>query len=272
METCYDCAVVWMSKKSLAESRIGEEASNNQGCTMKIVEYNNSQDLVVEFQDEYKIRVHTRYDRFVSGNVRNPYHRALYRVGIVGNKYPASANSKDTKEYKAWSHILERCYSEKYRKKQSTYNNVSVCNEWLLYDNFYEWIHSQSNFNAWHNGKRWGLDKDIIVKNNKTYSPETCCLVPQNVNNLFTKNNAIRGSAVIGVHKHGNKYLAFCNNPFTKEQEYLGSYDTEHEAFAVYKEHKESYIKQIAQEEYDKGNIIEECYNAMMRYEVEITD
>lgn len=52
----------------------------------------------------------------------------------------------------------------------------------------------------------------------------------------------------------------------------MGSYDTEHEAFAVYKEHKESYIKQIAQEEYDKGNIIEECYNAMMRYEVEITD
>ena len=32
-----------------------------------------------------------------------------------------------------------------------------------------------------------GIDKDILVKGNKVYSPNTCCLVPKNVNNLFIK-------------------------------------------------------------------------------------
>ena len=34
----------------------------------------------------------------------------------------------------------------------------------------------------------------------------------------------------------------------------------------------EEYIKNVAQEEYSKGNIIEKCYNSMINYEVEITD
>ena len=33
------------------------------------------------------------------------------------------------------------------------------------------------------------IDKDILVKGNKVYSPNTCCLVPGYVNNLFTKHN-----------------------------------------------------------------------------------
>jgi uncharacterized membrane protein len=31
-------------------------------------------------------------------------------------------------------------------------------------------------------------------------------------------------------------------------------------------------IKQIAKEEYNKGNITKQCYEAMINYEVEITD
>ena len=35
---------------------------------------------------------------------------------------------------------------------------------------------------------------------------------------------------------------------------------------------KEDLIKQVAEIEYAKGNITKQCYNAMMNYEVEITD
>ena len=38
------------------------------------------------------------------------------------------------------------------------------------------------------------------------------------------------------------------------------------------KEYKEYIIKQVAQEEYAKGNITKQCYEAMMNYEVEIAD
>ena len=254
------------------EEQIGKESINYQGDKMKIVVYNDSKNIIVEFQDKFRTLVKTRSDRFRNGQIKNPYHPSVYGVGMVGNKYPSNINGKDTKEYKAWNHILERCYSEKFRKKQPTYKDVTVCDEWLYFPNFYEWIHSQENFNAWYNGDRWGLDKDILIKGCKVYSPDTCCLVPINVNSLFTKNNAIRGSNCIGVHKQNGKYLSLCNNPFTKKQEYLGSYDTQEEAFYVYKPYKENIIKQVAQEEYNKGNITKECYDAMMKYEVEITD
>lgn len=48
--------------------------------------------------------------------------------------------------------------------------------------------------------------------------------------------------------------------------------NTVEEAFMDYKSIKEENIRQIAQTEYDKGNITKECYDAMVRYEVEITD
>ena len=51
-----------------------------------------------------------------------------------------------------------------------------------------------------------------------------------------------------------------------------GVFDTVDEAFKAYKGYKESIIKSIAKQEFDNGNITIECYNAMMHYEVEITD
>ena len=37
--------------------RLGQIQYNNKGTLMKIVEYNNSRNVIVEFQDEYKIKV-----------------------------------------------------------------------------------------------------------------------------------------------------------------------------------------------------------------------
>ena len=34
---------------------IGEEKYNYQGCLMKIIEYNNANNLIVEFQDEHSL-------------------------------------------------------------------------------------------------------------------------------------------------------------------------------------------------------------------------
>ena len=34
----------------------------------------------------------------------------------------------------------------------------------------------------------WELDKDILEKGNKTYSPETCCFVPRVINSLYKTN------------------------------------------------------------------------------------
>lgn len=242
---------------------------------MRIVEYNSNQDIMVEFQDEHKARVKTQYCNFDKGSVKNPYYPVVYGVGIAGNEYKTvyENSSRSIKEYTIWYHILQRCFDEKYLQKHPAYRNVTVCEEWMYFPNFYEWLHSQPNFDKWFNGKRWAVDKDILFKGNKIYSPEFCCIIPQNVNCLFLKRESERGKYPIGVYYSNDGFVARCRNPFLDKSVEIGKYSTPEKAFYLgYKPYKENIIKQVAQVEYDKGNIIKECYEAMMNYEVEITD
>lgn len=239
---------------------------------MKIIEYNTYKDIVIEFQDEHRTKVHTIYGNFKSGSIKNPHYPSIYGVGITGTKYPISIDCELTREYILWHSMLCRCFDERFKKSQPAYNGVTCCKEWLNFENFYEWLYSQGNFEKWLNEKWWALDKDIIIKNNKIYSPENCCLIPQNVNCLFLKRKADRGDYPIGVRKVRKLYEASCSNPFTNKNEKLGKYETPEEAFQVYKAYKENIIKSVAEIEYNKGNITKKCYDAMINYEVEITD
>lgn len=257
--------------KTKTKNRLGDENVNHQGCLMKIIEYNRVNDIIVEFQDDHRGKVHTQYQSFIRGNVKNPYYPMMLGVGMIGSKYPSKINNKPTKEYQAWKGIIYRCFDEKTKGRNITYQDATCCEEWLCFENFYEWLHEQSNFDNW-NDDKWTIDKDILIKGNKTYSPETCCLVPNNVNALFISKNNYRGDLPIGVKRSYKSFIARCSNPITGSREYLGSYSTPYHAFQSYKKYKEELIKQIAKIEYGKGNITEKCYKAMMDYKVEITD
>lgn len=255
------------SYKEMKQNRIGETKYNIHGDLMKIVEYNTNKDIIVEFQDRHKTKIHTRYKFFTEGTVRNPYSKNMFGVAIVGNKY-----STHTKEYSAWNNMLRRCFDDNFKEKHSTYKDTTCCEEWLYYENFYEWLHKQENFDKWLNGKRWGVDKDILVKGNKIYSPDTCCLVPQNVNKLFTKNDMYRGDLPIGVTRKDDLLYVSCHNPFINRQKFLTYCNESKNGFFAYKSYKEDVIKKVAKIEYDKGNITKQCYEAMMKYEVGIDD
>ena len=258
--------------RSKIKERLGEEKINYQGCLMKIIKYIDTGNIIVEFQDDYKAEVSTEYKHFLSGSVKNPYYPSIYGIGIVGNKYLNWINNKAIKEYDVWKQMLRRCFDKKTKEKYPTYKNVTCCKEWLLYENFYEWLHSQKNFGKWYEGERWELDKDILVKGNKIYSSKTCCLVPHNVNTLFTNHSLYKKDLPIGITKNSNGFCVRCNNLLIGERIYLGTYKTIEESFNVYKQYKEDVIKQVAEIEYSKGNITKQCYEAMMNYEVEIDD
>ena len=258
------------------KKRLGKVNVNNQGSLMKVVKYENSNNIDVEFLDKFNCRVcGVTWQCFENGEIKNPYYPDVYNVGMTGVKYSIWENGKHIKEYDIWRSMLMRCYDKKFKKRQQTYADATCCNEWLLFENFYEWLHSQENFDKWLiNKNNWGLDKDIILKNNKIYCPEYCCLVPQNVNNLFTNRTNYRGKYPIGVclDKRSGEYVARCCNPFVKKYVTIGRYSTPEKAFLAYKKYKENIIKQVAETEFKKGNITKRCYDAMLNYIIEITD
>ena len=253
--------------------RIGEKNINNFGSEMVIIEYKNVHDIDVYFPEFDWIFKHAKYNNFKKGEIKCPYERRFYNVGYLGEgKYKVSENGKNTRVYDTWKAMLQRCYSEKEHERHPTYIGCEVYEGWYNFQNFAKWY--KDNYYEVGNEKMC-LDKDILFKGNKIYSPDTCIFVPETINKLFIKNDKNRGESVIGATlcKNG-KYQAQCNiiNPETgkSKQEYLGLYDSQEKAFQVYKYHKERNIKQIA--DYYKIHIPQKLYDAMYNYEVEIDD
>ena len=114
------------------------------------------------------------------------------------------------------------------------------------------------------------LDKDILFKGNRIYSPETCIFVPQKINNLLVKSDKLRGDLPIGVCNYKNdKFISYCSDGYGNCV-CLGIFETALEAFQSYKKYKETVIKLIA-DEY-KNMIPCELYNSLQNYQVEIND
>ena len=245
---------------------VGRVFKSKSSGDFKIVKYNDSKNVEIRF-------VTTGYEMFAqlghikNGNVKDPYSPSVFGVGMLGTKYPPTINGVLTKEYMLWTDMLRRCYSDTYKKKQPTYEDCEVSNNFKSYEYFYEWCQNQIGFDV----KGWQLDKDLLVKGNKVYNEDSCFFLPQEINKVLTKSTASRGECLIGVswHKKDKAFVAQVSKNKWKS-EYLGSFNTELEAFNAYKIAKESFIKEQAEKWRDKIDI--RAYNALMNYEVNIDD
>lgn len=199
---------------------------------------------------------------------KNLLKTSIYGVGYIGyGKYKrCDTNNKIIKPYQVWYAMMTRCYSKKYQISRPTYINCTVCEEWHNYQNFAEWY--DNNYYKV-NDEIMHLDKDLLVKGNKIYSPENCVFVPFYINELTTKRQNCRGSFPIGVTYFRGKFRAKYNIGIG-QQITIGYYDTPEEAFLNYKKYKEDYIKDIAWKY--KTYIPNKLFVALLKYEVDITD
>ena len=254
-----------MSVKKI--NRIGERSFSNQGYEMLIIEYHNNKNVIIEFQDEYKAKARCSYIHFKNGQVNNPYHKSVYGVGFIGDgKY---SNKTHPKIYAEWIDLIRRCFDKDFKNKYTTYKDCILEDYLLCFQNFAKW-YEENYYEV--EGEIMALDKDILFKGNKIYSRDTIMFVPQRINTLFVKSNAIRGEYPIGVtySKNEDKLKVSCK--VNGKTVGLGTFKPNQveEAFQCYKQFKENYIKQVA-DEY-KPYIPKKLYDAMYRYEVEITD
>lgn len=245
-------------------NRVGETRTMNNGEEVKLIKYETAKNISVQFENGYIIE-NIAYDSFVNGVLSSIYAPHIEGIGYLGNSKIHNDNGRIKKSYICWTNMIKRSCNRDFKEKHKTYANASSCKEWLCYEVFEDWY----NDNYYEvSGEIMCLDKDILIKGNKMYSPNTCVFAPQSINALFVKTDSLRGTLPIGVQKNGNKYYARwyekCVSNITPVVETID------EAFALYKENKERHIKSMADEYKDK--IPQKLYEAMYRYEVEITD
>jgi hypothetical protein len=185
----------------------------------------------------------------------------VYGIGFnTGGKHKTRINKIIQKPYQVWYSIFRRCFDPKYQTE--AYAKTSVEPIWHSFQNFAEWF-NENYIDGWE------LDKDILVKGNKVYGPDTCCFVPKEVNNLMITSPSKRGIYPIGV-SYCNTYKQFvssCQTTLGQQKKYFPNSEL---AFEYYKLLRENYIIEIAEKWKSKLPAI--VYNSLINYKVEITD
>ena len=236
-------------------------STRNHG-KVKVVEYRSATDVIVQFENTGYVTT-TSTGNLKKGFVKDRTVPSVSGFGIVGDTNIRDDYGVIEKEYRKWENMLSRVYA----RPTKSYLDCSVSPKFQKYSDFRDWCNKQIGFDQ----EGWVLDKDILVKRNKVYSPETCCFVPSDINAIFIRQENIRGKQPIGVwfDKRGGTYQSdICVG--TNKRKRLGGFNSPEEAFQAYKQAKEAYIKEVA--ELYKDQIDIRVYEALMKYEVDIND
>jgi hypothetical protein len=170
------------------------------------------------------------------------YAKGLLKYGVGFNDLACEIDyvSRDCPYYLRWHDLLRRCYHKKSLIKHPTYKEVVVCEEWLTFSNFKYWMEKQ----VWEDKH---LDKDILVRGNKVYSPSTCVFVHNKVNQFLLERENDRGDYPIGVTLVGSGHFeASISNTFTGEIEHLGTYTNALDAHFAWKRRKHDLATKLA--------------------------
>lgn len=159
--------------------------------------------------------------------------------------------------YQKWANMIQRCYYDKVHEYKPYYAPCTVCEEWLNFSNFKVW-YDENNIA----GKKFDLDKDILVQGNTEYAPDTCALVSHYTNTIFEsrsiKNNIVENSKT-GMFDVSMSLLGKKMN--------VGSFGTKEMAQKELFEYKKDYIRQYSRK--SKNKVPGKVYQAMMNWKVE---
>lgn len=241
---------------------LGKIYPTNSHGNVIVVGYEGYKKVLVQFEDGTK--TYCRTGDLLNGEVRNPNFPSIYGIGFLGQG-PHKHGGKDAgRAYRCWRGMFNRCYDEKYQKSKPTYIGCSVDPQWYNFQEFAEWCQWQVGFK-----EGWHLDKDILHRGNKVYSPENCVFVPNEINCLLNFQKNSRGEYPIGVTFTANgKYRAQWQED--GKQQYSKVLTNYMDAYYIYKENKERVVKSVAARW--KGVVDERVYLTLMQFEVSIDD
>lgn len=188
--------------------------------------------------------------------LKDPAHgrRLVYGVAINDANYQVYAEETvDGRRkrvwacpyYQTWKRMLRRCLDEKTKALKPAYAECCVDSRW----------HSLMAFRAWMEEQDWRgneLDKDLLVRGNKIYSPETCLFIPRAVNLFITESGAIRGKWPIGVsyHRRDKTFRAECSDLHGKRL-YLGNFQDPDDAHLAWLAKKRQLAALLAAQQSD---------------------
>ena len=240
--------------------KVGDVMRTTKGGDCLVIKIEGKGRITVVFKENINHEILTNYRTLKAGHILNPYFATYFGVGYLGvGKYRMCKNRQPTPSYSAWRFLMMRLFCEKRLLLNPTYRVCTICKTWLNFQVFSEWFYSHKSY-----GMGYELDKDLLVQGNKHYSPETCLMIPQEINKALKTVQV--NSVVAGVRKRTNTKGYQVRVTEHGKRRHVGEFYTVEEASAAYVEAKERYIKNLA---LSWANRIEwKAFKALMEWKV----
>lgn len=148
-----------------------------------------------------------------------------------------------THSYNVWVHVRQRCTNKSTKRDHTTYTTCEMSEFFSDFNSFAEWHTKQVGYKE----PYYQIDKDILVRNNKIYSENTCVLVPPALNAFFVSNKARRGEFPIGVTFNQREQKFKSAIRIDGKKLHLGYFKSADAAFLAYKNAKELEAKRWAE-------------------------
>jgi len=228
--------------KKYNKKHIGEKHITNEGYELTIVDGSSKKNYCTIQIEEWKCE--KQYGHIKRGNIKYPFHKTIFGVGYFGvGKYSWGATQKI---YNTWHSMMQRCYSSGLHEKHPTYIGATVCKEWHNFQNFAEW-HDDNYIGGYE------LDKDLLSKKYKTYSPSTCLFIPQALNTFLTNKKLNNTNGYNSVYCQRKKWIAKIS--INNIRVYLGTFDTAieaHKAYLTARENQATKLRELYKNEYSE--------------------
>lgn len=176
-------------------------------CTKRV----STSRIDVVFENTNGVRLGCNIGDFTRGALKDYFYPSMYGIGYLGELYAYKLSKDFDKSIQSrWNDMIRRvaCTDVNVDNSRMSKCYLATCSDdFKNFSKFVDWVYSCDNFSdllefSKITGVAYCLDKDILVKNNKHYSAETCSLVPAPINNLIDFSNTRRGSYPLGVKLH----------------------------------------------------------------------
>lgn len=157
------------------------------GCCgeAECIDVRGSDNLTIRFVETGTVKYNVRARDFVRGELKDYYARTVYGIGYFG-EIGGDISRYTPNDYIKWRNMLGRVVN----KDSPYYRDVVCSSSFKNFTNFINWLHNLENYNdlieccqLLNDG--CSIDKDLLVKNNKCYSEDACCLVPKGLNGFI---------------------------------------------------------------------------------------
>lgn len=156
----------------------GKVFSSKSYGDFKVLGYLGKSEYSICFIETKYVAKYTKY-KILKGEVRDILSPTLYNIGRLGDKYFTAHFL-----YGRWKSMMSRCYNT----KDVSYPNygakgITVCDRWYNFSNYVDDVILLEGYNEeLVKTRKLQLDKDVINREAKIYSPETCKWVTQSEN------------------------------------------------------------------------------------------